>query len=579
MNKAIDKHRTDNWIRRGESMKKISWHKKTLALICAFACHFIVFCGTAAGYATLEKFTGEVMIKNAEEWLQPKTGMALYSGAKIVTKNGTAFILFKDGATMQVDPYSSIRAIDQVKSGESQSDEPTRIRRLRIMLGRAKYEEQPIATRQTRIEMPTAVAALRGTGGWFGADEFQASQGSLYEGNMDVTGIFDEIIPRILSLENALNSPTWSTSLNSAEDSDNPLANVQEIQTELQTFGDNQDPEIQKQIQQALSVIGPIFSGIQEKLEKAKNAEKQKETSDKAVDSATPETPSQVTETNKLASETNEAFMETAKESTKTDISLILETLKGNSQGISMALAAKERSDKALEIAEQAVSTATKAADLAGKATDEKQLETAASIARSAASTSRAAQETINTTNKGNQMLAQGNEEGLAKSGSLSDLADKTLAAAEKTSQLAQNALVLAQNEETSDTALDTARTAESSSKTIEESARKTSQAAQSVADNDPEADQLIEQTQEDEQAIDQMNQTLDEEIQKTASLVPETGDDGEGDEEDKSQQEEQPQEQETPVMDDTPPVFETEEPENPQERDFVDDDEPASPV
>lgn len=541
---------------------------KVIVTVMSASVIFLVFGSgaAAASYATLEKFSGEVMIKNAEEWLQPETGMALYSGAKIVTKDGTAFIVFQDGATLQVDPYSSIRAIDQVQSDTAQSSgEPARIRRLRIMLGRIKYEEQPIESRQTRVELPTAVAALRGTGGYFGTNESQSSQGSLYEGNMEIFGIFQEIVPQILELENALNSPTWTASLNSADQADNPLANVQEIQAELQTFAGNVDPEIREQVQQTLAMIEPIFSQIQEKLEKARESETQKARADQAVSSATADTPSQVTETNKLASETNQAFMETARESTKTDISLILETLKNNPDGIALAQQAKQRTDRAVEIAENAVVTAIQAAGLAAAATDEKQRDAAVSVARTAAFTTRTINETIKTTNSINQMLAKGDEEGLAKSGSLSNLADKTLAAAEKTSELATTALTLAQNPETAETAVNTARTAESSAGIIEGSARKTSRAARSLADNNPDADQLIEESIENEPSIDQIIQSLDEEGGED--------DDGNADEDDGEEPDDETDEDE-PAEDQ-----DTEEQENPQERDFTDDDEPASPI
>ncbi|MCF8092809.1 MAG: FecR family protein [Desulfotignum sp.] len=515
------------------------------------------------------------MIKNAEEWLQPKTDMPLYSGAKIVTKNGTAFVIFKDGANMQVDPYSSIRAIDQIAPAATSSSDQTKIRRLRIMLGRAKYEEQPNRERNTRIELPTAVAALRGTGGWFGADETLNSQGSLYEGNMEVTGVFQEIIPRILDLASALNSPTWSASLNSAAQADNPLANVREIQAEIQTFGTNEDPEIQKQVQQTLAVIVPVISQIQQKLEKARTAETQKSKADQAVAAATSDTPPQVTEANKMASESNKTFMDTTRESTKADISLVLETLKANPQGIDIAQAAKQRNDRAMTVAEQAVTTAVQAAALASTATSEKQLDTAVAVARTAAATTQTIAETIKTSNITNRLVAQNNQEGLARSTALDDIAEKTLTAAEKSGQSAQNAIILAQKEETLDIALETARTGEASSRAIQQTAQRSSQAAQAISDNDPAADQLIEENQKETDSVDQIIQSLDETIETTQPLIPETEDDTE----ETDTEETDTEETDTDTEETQPEVIESDEPENPQERDFVDDEEPASPV
>ena len=522
---------------------------------------FLIFPATAAAvgfFATLKEFSGEVMIKNAEKWVSPEPGMPLYSGAKIVTKEGSALVQFKDGATMTVDPFSSIRAIDQIQATETGGSDQMRIRKIRVMLGRTKYEEQPIAGRQTRIEMPTAVAALRGTGGYFGADEGGRSQGELYEGNMDTSGLFQELFPQILALENALNSPTWTASLDSADQADNPLSNVQEIQAEIQTFYDNLDPQVQAEVQQTLAVITPVLQDIQMKIEKAQKAETQKAAAQKT---GAEDTRSQVKEISEKTSQTADTFVKTTQDSTQADISLVLATIKGDQAGIALAQAAKDQNDRAVDIAGQAMDTAAMAVELAGKATTDKQLDAAASVANTAGNTVDALAETVKTTNTTAMMVAQDNQEGAAKMQGLAATTESTLAGAKKSTQSSQNALVLAQNEETADAAVQSAKTSEDASGAMKKVAQMQSGAAQAVADNDPGADAAIEETQQQSETIDNAIQSLDESIEQTSTLLP-----PEEEAEEEAADEQEPVEEQ-----------ETEQPLPPDEQD--DDTDPASPV
>jgi hypothetical protein len=541
--------------------------------VCGF---FLIFQGTAGAvgsFATLKEFSGEVMIKNAEEWVAPEPGMSLYSGAKIVTKEGSALVQFKDGATMTVDPFSSIRAIDQIQATETAASDQMRIRKIRVMLGRTKYEEQPLADRQTRIEMPMAVAALRGTGGYFGADEGGTSQGELYEGNMETSGIFQELVPQILALENALNSPTWTASLNSADQADNPLSNVQEIQAEIRTFSANLDPQVQAQVMQTLAVITPILQGIQQKIEKAQKAEAQKAAAQKT---GSEDTRAQVKAISEKTSQTADTFVKTTQESTKADISLVLATIKGDQAGIALAQAAKDQNDRAVDLAGQAVDTAATAVELAGKATTDKQLAAAASVANTAGNTVDALAETVKTTNTSAMMVARDNQEGAAKMQGLAGTTESTLAAAEKSTQSSQNAIVLAQNEDTADAAVQAARTAEDASSVVKDVAQSQSEAAQAVADDDPGADAAIENTRQQSQTIDNAIQSLDESIEQTNTLMPAEEPADESADEPAEEAVDEPEQEEAPAEE---PAEETE-PEQPLPPDEQEDDtDPPSPV
>lgn len=466
-------------------------------------------------FATLKNFSGEVMIKNAEMWTKPTLNMPLYSGAKIVTKNGTALVLFQDGATLQVDPFSSIRAIDQIEDAKANSPEPVKIRSIRILLGRTKYEEQPVPGRQTIIELPTAVAALRGTAGWFGADPNTDSRIILTEGNMDTTGIFGNLMPKILNLAMALSSPTFAASLNSADQANNPLSNIQEIQAELKTLVANPDPRIQEMIKQTMAVILPAIEGIERKLETAKASEAEKALSDKAVAAATSDTKAQVTETHKMASQASQVLVDTVQESTKSDIFLVLETMKGNTSGIAIAQRIKETNDQALSLAEKAVKTAVSAIAMATAATSETQLNTALTIAKTAAQTSRAVQEVTKTTNANGALLIAGNTDGLAQIDRLSAATEKSLATAEKILQVAQIAVLQTDQE----LGLETAQKAETAAETLQGEAIKRSEAVQAIMNKSPNAEQLINIIQSTTESSDQTDKMLDNIIK---DLVPE---------------------------------------------------------
>ncbi len=333
--------------------------------------------------ATLETFMGEVMIKNAGSWTSPVKGLRLYSGAKIVTRQGSAIVIFDDGATMQVDAFSSIRAMDQMKP-VADSDKQEMIRSIRVMFGRTKYQEQPSRLRQTRIELPTAVAALRGTGGWFGADDQGGSSGSLYEGAMETSGPFAEITPRILTLAQALTSPTWQASVASSGSSGDTVLNVQEIQAELRTFIANLDPVIKKSVEATLAVIETVLEDIGEKYEKVTEARQIKQ------DSA-----SQLDDVNTLCGEVADTFIAATQESFKADIILILETLKGDFQGLNMARQAKEQNDRALSVAGDALQIAGRAATFVGGTITEIQQRTAVAAVQTASSTLGVVMDTI----------------------------------------------------------------------------------------------------------------------------------------------------------------------------------------
>jgi hypothetical protein len=583
-----------------------------IALIVFVSILFISSSSSATNghFATLSEFSGEVMIKNAGTWTTPEIDMLLYSGSKIVTKEGTALVAFKDGATMFVDAFSSIRTIDQIQKNSSGSGAPVRIRKIRVILGRTKYDEQPMADRKTRIELPTAVAALRGTGGWFGADENMDSAGQLYDGNMDVYGDLQDIVPMILNLARALNSPTFMASLASSDSPDNPLANVREVQSEMTTFAANADPAVKNAIAAAISIITPVIRGIEQKLETVKNAEAGKAASDRIIAQGPTV---QVEVANQIASDSAAAYIDATRESMNADFVLVLEALKGDESGMAAAQMVKAQNDSALNIAGNAMTMSSQAVEMVSVATTDIQLETAMAVVKTAQNTVNTASNNIKTANTGAWLTARNNDEGAAKAIALSETTAQGMSTAQKAGELSQKALDSVTADENSTLALAVAQAAQTSSASAQNTAQIGSQAATAIQENAPSATELIqatetavESTQTTEDAVETLNNAIDtnnsssvqdatdtinqsatetQQIETETQLIDTSGPEttetsGEGETTDDGTNGETPEEPEAfePAAD-TPPADTPVEPEAPEQPPTQDDTEPASPV
>lgn len=425
--------------------------------------------GAPQGIATLKEFSGEVMIKIAERWYQPEKELRLYSGSKIVTKQGRALLLFDDGATMSVDPFSSIRTMDQIRNSSSDLDKYVRLRTIRIMLGRAKYEEQPAKERNTRIELPMAVAALRGTGGWFGASETGESLGKLYDGAMETSGTFNEILPMVLELYNALNSTTWQASLASFTASDDAILNVKEIQAELESFSQNTDPDIRESVEATLSQINTVLNTIEDKIGKIDSAQKIKQQSDNQILKATKDTPQDVLERNMVSSQIAEVYIFAIKESMVGEIILILETLKGDPEGVASAIQSNAHNERVLAIAEGAIQTVERvnALTISDSSSNNKIIR---SILQSASNTVKAAGSAVQNSSTGLLLATKDDLTATAQVQKLNDTGAKTLETAGKSLQMANKtieALKVATTEQDISMALTLASSAEKSSASV----------------------------------------------------------------------------------------------------------------
>jgi hypothetical protein len=204
--------------RREEIMMNFKALRSGLVILAASA--LLLAAGSAGaatdGIAVLQDFQGKIMLKSGGGWGTAVKGMRLYSGDKVVTQDGTATVKFDDGASLRVDPFSNIGVIERSEERGLFVKKQVNARRIRVLLGRTTYEEQPVKGRETAIEMPTAVAALRGTAGTFGYDGAN-SAGQLTSGDMEVEGAMQESIPRFGSAAQAASSPSFQAAVRAVE--------------------------------------------------------------------------------------------------------------------------------------------------------------------------------------------------------------------------------------------------------------------------------------------------------------------------------------------------------------------------
>lgn len=109
--------------------------------------------------AVLSSFSGKVIIKNKGKWgVAPVKGLRIHSGDKVVTQKGAATLVFDDESKMDIGTYSNVTVVQRTMDTDRHVD-----RRLRLLVGKAKYEQKHDPTRKTTLVSPTAVAALRGS--------------------------------------------------------------------------------------------------------------------------------------------------------------------------------------------------------------------------------------------------------------------------------------------------------------------------------------------------------------------------------------------------------------------------------
>jgi len=132
---------------------------------------FSVFCIETPAFpkdkpiAKLADFSGTVLINSQGNWgLKPAKGLPLYSMDKVVTRIGTATIVFNDGAVLDVKNNSNllIREIE-IEKGLIKKVKTVE-RKILLFLGKLHFKTGE-AKIETRFETTKAVIGIRGTAG------------------------------------------------------------------------------------------------------------------------------------------------------------------------------------------------------------------------------------------------------------------------------------------------------------------------------------------------------------------------------------------------------------------------------
>lgn len=112
--------------------------------------------------ARLADFSGTVLINTHGSWeVKPAKNLPLYSTDKVVTRIGTATIVFDDGAVLNVKSNSNLL----IEEREKTEGIVTRIqRRILLFLGKLNFKTGK-AKIETRFETTRAVIGIRGTAG------------------------------------------------------------------------------------------------------------------------------------------------------------------------------------------------------------------------------------------------------------------------------------------------------------------------------------------------------------------------------------------------------------------------------
>jgi len=115
--------------------------------------------------AKLADFSGTVLIKSQDSWGKtPVKDLPLYSMDKLVTRIGSATIVFNDGATVSIKNNSNILINEQEKSkGLVKIIE----RHIMLFLGKLNFKtgKKGKSNIETRFETTRAVIGIRGTAG------------------------------------------------------------------------------------------------------------------------------------------------------------------------------------------------------------------------------------------------------------------------------------------------------------------------------------------------------------------------------------------------------------------------------
>ena len=113
--------------------------------------------------ARLADFSGTVLVKSKGSWgVKPVKNLPLYSLDKLVTRIGTATIVFNDGGTVNVKNNSNL-LVNEIKTKEGMGTKV--VRHIMLFLGKLNFKTGKKSAVETRFETTRAVIGIRGTAG------------------------------------------------------------------------------------------------------------------------------------------------------------------------------------------------------------------------------------------------------------------------------------------------------------------------------------------------------------------------------------------------------------------------------
>jgi len=221
----------------------------------------------ATPIATISAFDGEVSILSDYKIVKvTQAGQVLKQGDRVQVKVGFATVKFNDGATLNVNPYSSALIQEQEEeSGFWIFKVKKTVRRITCFIGKLKFKSGN-SIKDNFLQTPTAVAGLRGSESEWGHDnvnnylnmisgELVATYGEFLRGFFENPGVDAAAKNQVFqALESAAKASEEAVakgdnkSLQVAQ-----VAALEAIQTAAQTLLDNNpDPVVKKQAEQVV---------------------------------------------------------------------------------------------------------------------------------------------------------------------------------------------------------------------------------------------------------------------------------------------------------------------------------------
>lgn len=148
----------------------MSSQSKLISISFVLLCFFSIFIpglvfSQEGPIARLADFSGTVLINSQGNWgLKPAKGLPLYSMDKVVTRIGTATIVFNDGAVLDVKSNSNLLIQEIEKERGVIKKIKTVERNILLFLGKLHFKTGE-AKIETRFETTKAVIGIRGTAG------------------------------------------------------------------------------------------------------------------------------------------------------------------------------------------------------------------------------------------------------------------------------------------------------------------------------------------------------------------------------------------------------------------------------